>query len=138
MIFLGGFYGEDICSLMRYAGLSDKVSSIGVFEYNEQFDVKNQTAKLLSQMIWYFIEGVNYRLNEYPFKSKEEYIKYIVPIDKDTFYFYKSNKSNRWWMEIKDNKFSKETLIPCTYNDYVEASNQQIPERWWKMTRKLT
>jgi basic membrane lipoprotein Med (substrate-binding protein (PBP1-ABC) superfamily) len=101
-------------------------------------DDKNQTAQLIAQMIWYFIEGVNFRIGEYPFGSKKNYLKYIVPIDDDVINFYKSNKSNRWWMEIPDNKFKKESLIPCTYEDYVEASNQSIPNRWWKTLKKLT
>ncbi len=133
-----GFYGEEMCSITRYAGLSDKVSAIGIFEYNSNLDDRNQTAQLIAQIIWYFIEGVNFRTNEYPFKSKKEYLKYIVPIDNDVINFYKSNLSNRWWMEIINNKFKKETLIPCTYNDYLEANKQVIPERWWKTLRKLT
>ena len=133
-----GFYGEEMCSILRYAGLSDKVTSLGIFEYNTFLDDKNQTAQLIAQMIWYFVEGVNFRLREYPFGSKKNYLKYIVPIDNDVINFYKSNKSNRWWMEIPDNKFKKETLIPCTYDDYVEASNQSVPNRWWKTIKKLT
>ena len=133
-----GFYGEELCTIIRYAGLSDKVSALGLFEYNSFLDLRNQTAKLTAQLIWYFIEGVNYRLKEYPFESKKKYTKYIVPIDNDIINFYKSDKSNRWWMEINNNKFKKETLIPCTYNDYLEANNQNIPDRWWKTLRKLT
>ncbi len=133
-----GFYGEEMCTILRYAGLSDKVSSLGIFEYNAIYDDSNQTAQLIAQMIWYFIEGVNFRLGEYPFGSKKEYIKYIVPIDNDVINFFKSNKSNRWWMEIPDNKFKKEALIPCTYEDYLEASSQVIPNRWWKTIKKLT
>lgn len=133
-----GFYGEDMCAILRYVGLSNKVTSLGIFEYNAYLDNKNQTAQLIAQMIWYFIEGVNFRIKEYPFASKKEYIKYIVPIDDDVINFYKSNKSNRWWMEIPANKFKKETLIPCAYDDYLQASNQTIPDRWWKTIKKLT
>jgi len=133
-----GFYGEEMCTILRYAGISDKVSAIGIFEYNHNLDERNQTAQLIAQMVWYFIEGVNYRIKEYPFSSKKDFVKYIVPIDNETINFYKSNKSNRWWMEILNNKFKKETLVPCTYNDYLEANNQNIPNRWWKTLRKLT
>ncbi len=133
-----GFYGEEMCTILRYAGISDKVSSLGIFEYNEKLDDKKQTAQLIAQMVWYFVEGVNFRIKEYPFGSKKEFVKYIVPIDNDTINFYKSNKSDRWWMEITNNKFKKETLIPCAYEDYLEANNQNIPERWWKTLRKLT
>jgi hypothetical protein len=30
----------------------------------------------------------------------ENYIKYIVPIEEDTLVFYKSDKTERWWIEI--------------------------------------
>lgn len=134
-----GFYGEVICAISRYAGISDKVTSFGIYEYNSKFDEQDQTAQLIAQMIWYFIEGYNFRTNEYPFTSKKDYKKYIVPVEDTTINFFKSNKSDRWWMEVTytNNKFTKNTLIPCTYQDYLKAGNQIIPERWWKTFRKL-
>ncbi|HEX5742679.1 MAG TPA: formimidoylglutamase, partial [Flavobacteriaceae bacterium] len=72
-----GFYGDEICAVARYAGISDKVTSFGIYEYNPIFDRNNQTAQLIAQMIWYFIEGVNFRANDYPFGLKENYQKYI-------------------------------------------------------------
>jgi len=135
-----GLSGTDICAIARYAGISDKVSSFGIFEYNPILDIKNQTAQLISQMIWYFIEGVNFRANDYPFGLKDQYKKYIVPIEDQVLNFYKSNKSGRWWMEIEisnNNKFKRHALIPCTYQDYISASNQEIPERWMQTFKKL-
>lgn len=134
-----GFYGEVICAIARYAGISDKVSSFGIYEYNAKFDLQDQTAQLVSQIIWYFIEGYNFRINEYPFTSKKDYKKYIVLVEDTTINFFKSNKSDRWWMEVQlqNNKLPKRTLIPCTYQDYLMAGNQVIPERWWKTFRKL-
>ena len=135
-----GLSGTDICAIARYAGISDKVSSFGIFEYNPILDIKNQTAQLISQMIWYFIEGVNFRANDYPFGLKDQYKKFIVPIEDQVLNFYKSNKSGRWWMEIQisnNNKFKRHALIPCTYQDYVSASNQEIPERWMQTFKKL-
>lgn len=135
-----GFSGAEICAISRYAGISDKVSSFGIYEYNAKYDLKNQTAKLISQMIWYFIEGVNYRANDYPFGLKDNYQKYIVPIDDQLLNFYKSNKSGRWWMEIalnENNKYSRHTLIPCTYEEYINATNQEIPDRWIRTLKKI-
>ena len=135
-----GFTGAEICAISRYAGISDKVTSFGIYEYNSKFDVKNQTAQLISQMIWYFIEGVNYRANDYPFGLKDDYQKYIVPIENEVLNFYKSNKSGRWWMEInlnESNKFKRHALIPCAYQDYISATNQEIPDRWLKTLKKL-
>jgi len=136
-----GFYGEDICAISRYAGISDKVTSFGIYEYNPKYDTHNQTAHLIAQMIWYFIEGVNFRAKDYPYCTKENYQKFIVLVeDDDPINFYKSDKSGRWWMEINistNNKYKRHALIPCTYQDYIEATDQKIPERWYKALRKL-
>lgn len=135
-----GFTGQEICSITRYAGISDKVTSFGIYEYNSALDNKNQTAQLIAQMIWYFIEGVNFRAHDYPFGLKDNYQKFIVPIEDQLLNFHKSNKSGRWWMEIilgNDNKFKRHALIPCTYEDYLSASNQEIPDRWIKTLKKL-
>lgn len=134
-----GFYGDQICALTRYAGISSKNKSLGIYEYNPKKDVNGQTAHLIAQMIWYFLEGYNYRIAEDPFLSKNNYQKFIVLIEDDTINFYKSDKSERWWMEIQylHNKIKKTTLIPCTYQDYLTANNQIYPERWLKTFRKL-
>ena len=136
-----GFYGEEICAISRYAGISDKVTSFGIYEYNPRYDSNNQTAHLIAQVIWYFIEGVNFRAKDYPFSTKESYQKFIVLVENDDpINFYKSDKSGRWWMEINiltNNKYKRHALIPCTYQDYLEATEQKIPERWYKALRKL-
>ncbi|WP_338408075.1 formimidoylglutamase [uncultured Flavobacterium sp.] len=131
-----GFNGKEICALSRYAGISDKVSLFGVFNHNNS----KRESVLIAQIIWYFIEGLHYRSNEYPFGSKENYTKYIIPLE-DELVFYKSNKTDRWWVEIPfiingNNKLNKNTLLPCSYEEYLGACNQQIPERWWKAQRK--
>ncbi|GAB7257925.1 formimidoylglutamase [uncultured Polaribacter sp.] len=136
-----GFYGEELCAISRYAGISDKVSSFGIYEYNSKLDNNNQTAHLIAQIIWYFIEGVNYRVKDYPFSGKENYQKFTVLFDDDEpLTFYKSNKSGRWWVEINilsNNKYKRHALIPCTYQDYTEATKQIIPEKWYKAMKKM-
>jgi arginase family enzyme len=132
-----GFDGKEICSLSRYSGISDKVSSFGIFNHNDT----SEESVLIAQIIWYFIEGVNYRSNEYPFGTKENYLKYIVPLETEELIFYKSNKTGRWWIEInyfvgKHNKLKKNTLLPCSQEEYLAACNNEIPERWWKAQRK--
>ncbi|OCB72263.1 formimidoylglutamase [Flavobacterium glycines] len=132
-----GFNGKEICALARYAGISDKVSMFGVFNHNNTA----LESVLISQIIWYFIEGYHYRSNEYPFGSRENYIKYSVPIDDETLVFYKSDRTDRWWIEIPfvtngNNKLKRNTLLPCSYEEYLGACNQELPERWWKAQRK--
>jgi arginase family enzyme len=132
-----GFEGKEICTLTRYAGISDKVSSFGIFNCNETI----HEAVLVAQMVWYFVEGFSFRSNEYPFGSKEKFIKYIVPIQDEELVFYKSPNSGRWWIEIPflvhvNNKLKRSTLLPCTNEDYLAACEQEIPERWWKAQRR--
>ena len=62
-----GFSGKEICALARYAGISDKVSSFGVFNHIGT----SQEAVLIAQICWYFIEGVQHRSNEYPLAAKK-------------------------------------------------------------------
>jgi hypothetical protein len=134
-----GFNGKEICALSRYAGISDKVSSFGVFNHNDT----EQESVLIAQIIWYFIEGYHYRSNEYPFGSRENYLKYIVPIEDEELVFYKSDKTDRWWIEIPftvngNNKLKRNTLLPCSHEEYLAACDQELPERWWKAQRKNT
>lgn len=131
-----GFSGKEICSFARYSGISDKVTSFGIFNHN----YTKAEAALIAQIIWYFIEGFHYRSNEYPFGTKENYIKYIVTLDEELI-FYKSDKTERWWIEIPFlsntcNKLKKATLLPCTNQDYLEACAGSVPERWWKAQRR--
>ena len=42
-----GFYGEEICQIAKYAGLSDKLSSFGIYEYDPTMDYCNQTSQLI-------------------------------------------------------------------------------------------
>jgi len=130
-----GFNGKEICALSRYAGLSDKVTSFGIFN---QHNSKNESV-LIAQIIWYFIEGYNYRSLESP--NQNTFLKYIVPIDDLELVFFKSPKTERWWIEIPfftnvNNKLKKNTLLPCTHEDYLRACDQEIPDRWWKVQRK--
>jgi arginase family enzyme len=132
-----GFDGKEICALARYAGISDKVTAVGIFNHNGSA----QEAVLMAQVIWYFLEGFHYRSNDYPFGSREKYAKYIVPLEDDELVFFKSDKSDRWWIEIPfvatgNNKLKKNSLLPCSYEEYLAACNQELPERWWKAQRK--
>lgn len=132
-----GFNGKEICSLSRYAGISDKVSLFGIFNQANSA----QEAVLIAQIVWYFIEGYQFRSGEYPFGTKENYLKYIIPLEEEELVFYKSNKTDRWWIEIPfltngSNKLKRNTLLPCSYEEYLAACNQELPERWWKAQRK--
>ena len=137
-----GLTGEDSCKIMRYAGISDKLTATGVFEYNQSLDENNQTAKLVAQMIWYFLEGYKARKKELN-PNVKDCVKYTVAFDdgKNEIVFYKSNNSGRWWMGVPFKREKKQSLqkyfVACSYQDYEKANHGEIPERWIKTLRKL-
>lgn len=139
-----GFYGEEACQILRYAGMSDKLTSVGIYEINPLFDNHDQTSHLAAQMIWYLIDGYYNRKKDVPLKSKTEFVKYRVNIksSEQEIVFYKSKKSERWWMEVPypGNKirYHKHHLVPCSYKDYEAACNDEMPERWWQAFQKLS
>jgi arginase family enzyme len=139
-----GFFGEEACQIVRYAGMSDKITSAGFFEMNPAMDRNGQTAHLLAQMIWYFIDGFYHRQNDHPSNGADNYIRYNVQVTdfNDGIVFYKSKPTDRWWMEIKcsDNireKYRRHYVVPCTAADYQTALEDAIPDRWWQAYQKL-
>jgi formiminoglutamase len=139
-----GLYGEDACQMCYYAGMSDKLSSIGFYELNPHFDQNEQTSHLVAQMVWCFLDGFSNRKNDFPFIDEENYLKYRVVIkDYDhELVFFKSKKTDRWWLNVpyppnKRMKFERHHLVPCSYNDYLSATNEDIPDKWWKTFQKL-
>ncbi|GAB4145942.1 MAG: formimidoylglutamase [Bacteroidia bacterium] len=140
-----GFLADEACQLARYAGISDKCSSIGFYEFNPAFDRNGQTAHLVAQMIWCFVDGYYNRKNDYPFTDVSDYVKYRVFL-KDHKYeivFFKSTRSDRWWMEVpyppnQKLRFERHALVPCSYSDYETACNEEMPDRWWQTFQKLS
>ncbi|MBC7914647.1 MAG: formimidoylglutamase [Pyrinomonadaceae bacterium] len=138
-----GFYGEDACQLCRYAGMSDKLSSIGFYEFNPAYDINGQTAMLLAQMIWCFIEGFYNRKKDLPLQPKSQYLIYRASLKDNTheLVFVKSKKTDRWWMQVPypvgTSKNERYHLVPCRYEDYQIAVSGEMPDLWWRTYQKL-
>lgn len=132
-----GFTGREICAISRYAGISDKVSLFGIYEGENS----PQAFQMIAQIIWYFIEGISFRIKEFPSSKSEDFTKFTVPTDTEELIFYKSHVTERWWVEVpsilpEHTKTNSVALLPCTEGDYLDACNQNIPERWFKAYRK--
>lgn len=136
-----GFFAHEACRITRYAGLSDRLSSFGIYDYNPLFDKNKLTAKTLAQMIWYLIEGIYNRKADYPILDMDNFEHYTVALtdsDEDML-FLKSKRSGRWWIKIPDNRkiFEKYSLFPCSYNDYLHAVKNEVPDRWLNAYAKM-
>jgi arginase family enzyme len=138
-----GLSSEEICQIMRYAGMSDKLTSVGIYEYNPMFDSQELTAQLVAQMIWYFVDGYYNRKNDYPIISENDFTKYIINVGGNEYNltFWKSNKTGRWWVEVPfsvQHLYERHQLVPCSYEDYIAATHHELPDKWLKVFEKLS
>lgn len=137
-----GLTAEDACQLCWFAGINEKLSSFGIYEYNPRYDVRQQTASVIATMIWYFVEGYYHRVKHPAFESNS-FSKYVVSAleHSGNMIFYKHKVSQKWWLEVPypDEETGQEAkyLIPCSYKDYQLALEGDIPDRWINTYAKL-
>lgn len=120
-----GFTGEEACILTRYAGMSTNITSFGLYGYQPWSDLHELTAKQMAQMLWYFIDGKSRSKQEASMQDSTNFNEYHTVFAEGDTKFLQSRKTGRWWMQLPD-----KTIIACSYNDYVSASRNEIPERW--------
>lgn len=130
-----GLYGEEICQLANYAGMSDNASIYHIAEFNTELDSRQQSAHLISQVLWHLLSGINYRKGDYPVKSLKDYKKIYVNIDKteSSIVFYQNEQNNRFWLEIPKGGLGV-TIMSCSEQDYRLVCNNSIPDR---ISRKI-
>ncbi|MBL0357766.1 MAG: formimidoylglutamase [Chitinophagaceae bacterium] len=122
-----GFTGEEACILTRYAGMSTNLSSVGIYGYNPKEDVNELTAVLIAQMLWYFIDGKSRSKQEALLSESNLFNEFNTSFTEEGTLFLQSRRTGRWWMQLPDKK-----MIACSYNDYVSASKNEMPERWMR------
>ena len=139
-----GMTAEHLCQLARYVGMSDRLLALGFFEHNPDLDDRGRGAQLVAQGVWHALDGVFNQKGDHPKSSTEDYLRYVVdlPGEAHEIVFYKSPKSDRWWMDVPvpstgKNRVPGSLLTPCSYEEYVEASNGNLPDRWWRTYQKL-
>ncbi len=129
-----GLFAEEACRLAKLAGLGSGIQCCGFYEFNSAFDKNGQTANLIAQAIWYFLEGHAERYNEHPLLDEKAFFKYTTAVTSSTYQlvFFKSKSTGRWWMELpaEGNSSTYGPIVPCTYEDYLAATQDQLPDRW--------
>tara|TARA_S200000501_G_scaffold16294_2_gene14608 strand:- start:3741 stop:4856 length:1116 start_codon:yes stop_codon:yes gene_type:complete len=121
------------CILAKYAGQSNKANFFGLFELNNNA-ISN---KLYSEIIWYFLDGVDKRITESDFNDSQTFNKYIVQTSGRDITFYKSKISEKWWMLINPSNNSNISFLPCLESDYQNALNNNIPLSWIKAIKRV-
>lgn len=137
-----GITSETACQIAKYAGVSDRLSCFSIMNYLE--GNSGLMDHLVAQMIWYFIDGFASRFGDFPISSLKNYMKFTVNLVDigEEIVFYKSNKSQRWWMEVpypkkSEMNFKRHTVVPCNHEDYLQAMKNDVPDLWWKTFQKL-
>jgi hypothetical protein len=120
-----GLNGEDACALMRYAGMSPNINSIGIYGFDSAHDKDDLTAKQIAHMIWYILDGRSRGRKEVELDQRDSFNEYHIAFAEVETTFLQSKKTGRWWMQLPDKNF-----IACSYKDYLLASSNEIPERW--------
>lgn len=138
-----GFTAEEACQICWYAGLNNNLSTAGFYEYNSELDVRHQTARVMAVMLWYFIEGFSNRQPIDGFESSQ-FQKFTVTMEEfpQDIVFYKHLGTGKWWLEVPymtqpDEAFSQHHYVPCSYQDYLQAGNGEVPDRWLNTHTKL-
>ena len=120
-----GFTGEEACTLMQYAGMSNNISSIGIYGYNTSLDTDALTAKQISHLLWYIMDGIHKGKQEALLENRDDFFEFTMAFAEIETVFLQSKKTGRWWMQINDGHF-----VACSKQDYLIACNNEIPERW--------
>ena len=132
--FPNGFSSREMCSIFRYAGMSNKLSVLGLFEIlNSKI-----SGALLSQCLWYFIEGYSYRMFEDPKSKKFKGYSYNLITEETNLKFYNSELTQRWWVELLDENKKPITkdLYPCSESDYKKAVDEILSQRLLMLLRR--
>ncbi len=126
-----GFLLEEGCQIMRYAGLSDKLRAAAIVGYTHK--PASLTAQAIAQLIWYFLDGVYQRKSDFPV-STAHMVEYIVEVKQLNYQltFWKSSRSGRWWLQLPSREEAgaqRHRLVPCSYRDYQQAVEGELPHR---------
>ena len=126
-----GFTGEEACTLMQYAGMSPNISSIGIYGHIPNYDEHELTAKQISQMLWYVMDGIYKGKQEAALDNNNEFNEFHLAFADVETTFLQSKRTGRWWIQLPNGKY-----IACSKQDYLIAASNEIPERWMRAVER--
>lgn len=132
-----GFNGMEACAISRYSGLSNHAQCFFLSEL-QSIAPSDVLHELIGQMLWYFIEGFYLRHPEKINSANKSLTSYKVAVDfqnDEYLEFVKSELTNKWWIKTPekflDNNNNKHALLSCSENEYLEACNGILPQKWY-------
>jgi len=71
------------------------------------------------------VDGLQQGKQEADPTTKQNFNEFHLAFAEMETTFLQSKKTGRWWMTLPDGQ-----LLPCSYTDYILATQNEIPERW--------
>lgn len=123
---VNGLNKREVCAYMKEIGLSQKLKSVGIFNFNanSRHFLNHQ---LLAQMIWHLIEGINIQKSH---PVERSYETFWLMIDDNKYAFQRETFSDLWYFGADENE---EHLIPCSLSDYEAAKRGFMNPRLLKI-----
>lgn len=137
-----GLWAHELCQLCYYAGANDLLRAAFFCDYRATTGEKGTGAAVLAQALWYLLDGYSQRCDDIPKINSRNFTRYTMALQGNhELVFVKSQKSGRWWLEVtlpepRGSKRERTLLVPCTYDDYLQASADELPDRWWRIHQK--
>ena len=131
-----GMTAEGLCAMLRYAGMSHGIKSVLFSDLNPRLDNNGQSVKVYAQAIWYFVEGLHLRYDDFPEEERNNFQRFYVSSELSDLIFYKSEQSGRWWVELPNvDPLIEKSLLPCSFLDYKKAVDGLFSDRLLKQVR---
>lgn len=120
---VNGLNRREICAYLKEIGLSERLKSVGIFNYNIYSD-SQLNHQLLAQMIWYLIEGINIQRSH---PKEKSYETFYVLINDEQYAFKRDVFSNLWYFGEDEDI---DNCVPCSRSDFDEAKRGFLGPRF--------
>lgn len=124
---INGLNRREICAYMKEAGMSENLKAAAVFNFNFESD-NPLNHQLLSQMLWYLLEGVNIRKSH---PEERHYETYYVMVGEQNYTFKRDSFTNLWYFGDDEDI---ENCVPCSREDFDMAKKGYLDRRFSKLT----
>jgi len=131
---------EEMCQVAKYIGASINLKGVVIGGYSENQDHSGIISKNISLILWYMMEGFQIRSNESSTDNTNSFNTYTVFTDnlENELTFRENKQSGRWWLEIPElDEYNRNTLLPCSKQDYEEACVNKISDKIMKIYSRI-
>jgi hypothetical protein len=125
---------EEACQLMKFIGSIQTLKTLEITSIDYAQSSDNSYYELISLLVWYFMEGTNFRNQNSSISHKKQYIVYPEGIELP-LYFYNESMTDKWWVNTND---EMEQLIACSPKDFEDVRNGFLSERMMKIVDRLS